>query len=352
MTCKVNILFVILLICLILCKVNAFEYKLEVDEQPLVSERFSADDIGNGESVKSREIINRVHHKHEQNFGDIHVQTNIHIENVVTIRNVSDSNSSGTTSQPNYMKNVPGSTIQSNPTKMVNGRPQFRRLDRNQGVNSFAFPTSLPSSEQSRHVRWPSERSSTNGIDPVSIGPIQSTVLLSRSDRNESATLNNDTKQPQSASIEIQSNKGNEPALPNLLNIQVFVNNKMAIESGLEPLAYVDDKGIFKVKYVKKGENVTTSNTNQLHHLEGHDLTSINKPNETAIIFNDNQQNHRIITESNKKTTPTIDSIQNYLPINNSGLKRAQQKDAPSSQPQQQNQLHQNNIHEQLLFSP
>lgn len=107
-----NNLFVALFIFTILCKINALTYQITVSEKPLISERFLTDSVGNGEIIKSREITNRVHHKHEQNVGDIHVLTNINIENIVTIRNVSNSNNpsavANTTSQPIVTTKIPG----------------------------------------------------------------------------------------------------------------------------------------------------------------------------------------------------------------------------------------------------
>lgn len=229
---------------------------------------------------------------------------------------------------------------------MVDGRQQFKRLDRNRGVNSIIFPTSLTLSEQqSRHFRWPSERHSTNAIDSKSNDPIQSIVVFPRSDlrdEKELPTVNNAATSPLplSVSTEIGSNKGNHSA-SNLVNISIFVNNQMSIENGLEPLAYIDENGIFKVKYVPKRENTTVLNDNQQHHLDGQNLTSINKLNETAIISNDNLQNHGIMIETNENIIPTIDSIQNSLLINNLKLNGTFTKGASSSQPKQQKQLQQ-----------
>ena len=71
---------------------NAFAYRLAVDksdEKPLVDERLSNSGGGgaNNESVAQREVINHVHHKHEQTIGNVHILTNIDIANLITILN-------------------------------------------------------------------------------------------------------------------------------------------------------------------------------------------------------------------------------------------------------------------------
>lgn len=68
---------------------NAFAYRLATaksDEKPLVDERFS-NSGANNESVAQREVINHVHHKHEQTIGNVHILTNIDIANLITILN-------------------------------------------------------------------------------------------------------------------------------------------------------------------------------------------------------------------------------------------------------------------------
>lgn len=198
---------------------------------------------------------------------------------------------------------------------------QFKRLERNRGVDSkpFKFPP-----DHSRHIRWPSERHSTHATDsePASINPIPSVVVFPRSEsvtENVLPTVENVDSLP-AVSIVMQLNEINEPILPNLVNISVFVANQTAIENGFEPLVYIDDNGLFQVKYVPKGENVSISNNNnQQQHLNEQSLASINKTEETAIISNDNQQipqDHRITTEPNKNLTPTIDFVHNVSPIN------------------------------------
>lgn len=71
---------------------NAFAYRLameKLDEKPLVDEQFSnSGGVGmNDGSVAQREVINHVHHKHEQTIGNVHILTNIDIANLITILN-------------------------------------------------------------------------------------------------------------------------------------------------------------------------------------------------------------------------------------------------------------------------
>lgn len=86
---QVNILVVTFVVFV---GVDAFVYRYAVDksnEKPLVSERFSIDSNGNTESTALREVINHVHHQHEQTIGNVHVLTNIDIANTITILNAS-----------------------------------------------------------------------------------------------------------------------------------------------------------------------------------------------------------------------------------------------------------------------
>lgn len=83
MTVSAKIFIVVLFAGISLYKVN-----------PIVSERFSVESGANNDSIVSRDVINRVHHQHEQNIGNIHVLTHINIENVITIRNESNPNNS------------------------------------------------------------------------------------------------------------------------------------------------------------------------------------------------------------------------------------------------------------------
>lgn len=72
--------------------VNASVHRLEItvpDKEPVIEERFSVNSSGNNDSVLSREVINRVHHKHEQTIGNVHIVTNIEIANLITILNMS-----------------------------------------------------------------------------------------------------------------------------------------------------------------------------------------------------------------------------------------------------------------------
>lgn len=94
---RVNIFVVTIVMCAVV--VNAFAYRLTMgksDEKPLVSQRFSINSVANNESVISREVINHVHHQHQQTIGNIHILTNIDIANLITILNTSNPTSSST----------------------------------------------------------------------------------------------------------------------------------------------------------------------------------------------------------------------------------------------------------------
>lgn len=70
--------------------VDAFAYRqaiVNVNKKPIVGQRFSVEtNVRNG-SIIQQDVINRVHHQHEQTIGNIHVLTNIHISNVITVLN-------------------------------------------------------------------------------------------------------------------------------------------------------------------------------------------------------------------------------------------------------------------------
>lgn len=235
-----------------------------------------------------------------------------------------------------------------NASKAVDGRQQFKRLDRNRGIYSkpFKFPTI---DEHSRRVHFPSERHSVHGIDAepaaTTLHRDRSFVVFPRSD-----TTPNELPMPENADtvkpIAVQSNGINEPLLPNSVNISAFVENQMAIDdNGLEPFVYINDDGLFEVKYVPRGENGSQSNDNRPHSSAPSAPASINKTEETAIISNDNRQiprDHRISTEANneRSATATIDLIHSVSPINNTKMifqwTEAHTKEAIEQQKQQQ----------------
>lgn len=94
---RVNIFAVTIVMCAVI--VNAFAYRLTMeksDENPLVNQQFSINSVANNESIVSREVINHVHHQHQQTIGNIHILTNIDIANLITILNTSNPTSSST----------------------------------------------------------------------------------------------------------------------------------------------------------------------------------------------------------------------------------------------------------------
>lgn len=79
------------------------------DAKPIVRVRFSIDgSTKNGTNV-SKEVINHVHHEHEQTIGNVHVLTQINIANLITILNTSASTThppSDATTNPGKRKHV------------------------------------------------------------------------------------------------------------------------------------------------------------------------------------------------------------------------------------------------------
>lgn len=210
-------------------------------------------------------------------------------------------------------------------------REQFRRLERTNGVNykPFKFPDRILL-ENSRRVRWPSEteRHPNHAIDdePKAVNS-RPTVIFSRSEpksQNDLTMTENVQREPL-APIDWQSNGTNENSanpsvqILNSINITNFIVNQTAIESGLEPLIYIDGDGIFQVKYVHKGENVSIPNGgNEQQHSNEPSSATINETEATAINSNDNQQipsdhhtsnTEHLATATATASTPTIDLI-------------------------------------------
>lgn len=183
--------------------------------------------------------------------------------------------------------------------------------------------------EYIRRVHFPTERHSVHAIDAepaaTTLHQDRSFVVFPRS----GVTTQNELPLPENADtvkpIAVQLDGINEPLLPNSVNISAFVENQTAIDdNGFEPFVYINDDGLFEVKYVPKGENVSQSNDNR-QHLNAPSAASINKTEETAIISNDNRQilrDHRISTEANneRSATTTIDLIHVVSPINNTEM--------------------------------
>lgn len=91
---KVRIAFIafgFVVIILSSYNVNAFVYRHAIDklDVPLVKEQHSVNSDRNNERDVSREVINHVHHQHQQTIGNVHILTNIDIANLITILNVS-----------------------------------------------------------------------------------------------------------------------------------------------------------------------------------------------------------------------------------------------------------------------
>lgn len=232
----------------------------------------------------------------------------------------------------------------SNPSEIVltDDPEAFKRLERNRGIDEkpFKFPIISTNAENSRRVRWPHERHSAHALDlsaainPMSIIVFPEIQTKTKSDNELPMVKNTEIAQPTMATTALKSNESNEitvqntvPFVLNAINTTVFTVNKTGAQTELMPMIYIDDDGIFQVKYIPKGENVSVSNADQEQQQNS---TSINKTEEIAIISNDNQQillDQHIHSETNvlnsskataaaQPTTPTIDLIQDHT-INN-----------------------------------
>lgn len=94
---RVNIIVAIVLFVISAAGVDALVYRRAIDKSdanPLVSQRFSINNNGRNESAISSQVVNHVHHRHEQTVGNVHVQTNINITNLITILNTTAVNAS------------------------------------------------------------------------------------------------------------------------------------------------------------------------------------------------------------------------------------------------------------------
>lgn len=236
------------------------------------------------------------------------------------------------------------------------GQEKFRRFDRNRGVEykPFKFPTSSTPSENSRRVRWPSERHSINAFDsPSGAANPTANVVFPRSESLSSELQMVDSTTP--ASPLPQSNKTNEhifePLISNTVNMSSFGINQTAVENEFDPLIYIDDDGIFQVKYIPKVENVLISSEDQRQNL-----TSISKIEESTIISNDNRQipmDQRISNETNRLSSTTIDLIHDRA-VNSTELifewtETQANSTSPKPEHQHQQQLMPDNEHPSLF---
>lgn len=240
----------------------------------------------------------------------------------------------------------------SNPSKIIftDDPEQFKRRERNRGIDEkpFKFPKTSTNVENSRRVRWPHERHSAQALDLSA--PINPRIVFPRSQTNIKSSDNDELPMVENTEIDVQPSviaiapKINESTVQNTvpfvlesINTTVFIVNKTAEQNELMPMIYIDDDGIFQVKYIPKGENISISNADQhqQQHQQKPNSTSINKSEEIAIISNDNQQIHikldqHIHSETNVVNSteaaaaavpeatqaPTIDLIQDHA-INN-----------------------------------
>lgn len=208
---------------------------------------------------------------------------------------------------------------------------QFKRLDRirDDDYKPFKFPDQ---SEYSRRVRWPSDHhhpnnefeieSKSNGMPahkllirfPSSETELEMSSPLPENNNKASIFTANDpaltairplTTTPSTPTNILNNNDPNANAndLDNN-NDKSWTVNQTAIDNGFEPLIYIDN-GIFKVKYVAKGENSTT----HAMDIGRNESSSINSVKETAIMANDKQ----LPTKLNNNTvfTPTIAQVIN-----------------------------------------
>lgn len=214
---------------------------------------------------------------------------------------------------------------QRNGIASIDRHQQFRRLDRNRGVDykPFKFPTSSTTlSEHSRRVKFPSERHSLDSEPAAAVNPIRSIVVFPRSEMNSV----NELPEFENAEMESSISIGMQPNLtfvPNTVNVSISVVNETGIDNEYEPAVYIDDdNGVFQVKYVPKVGNVSISHDEKQHSNE-QSLASINKTEKTAIISNDNRQipgDHSVPSKSNNVSSPTNDLIHGNTAINNTEM--------------------------------
>lgn len=239
----------------------------------------------------------------------------------------------------------------------------FKRHERNRAIDQqpFKFPINA---ENSRRVRWPHERHSAHALDSsAAINPM-SIIVFPRSQtktKNDNELPVVEIAQPTTMSAAVKPNESTEttaqqnsvpvPFVLDAINSTVFLVNKTAIQNELMPMIYIDDEGIFQVKYIPKGETETVSISNaDQQHQQQRNSTSINNTEEIAIISNDNQQillDQHIHSETNvvnsTKATPTapiIDLTQDHT-INNVNPVQQQNEKYPentSFRPRQQQQ--------------
>lgn len=212
---------------------------------------------------------------------------------------------------------------------MDQNQKQFKRLDRirDDDYKPFKFPEQP---EHSRRVRWPSDHphpnnsfeivSKSNEMPthkllirfPTSESELENGSPLPENNNKASIFTANDPKltairpltatttattKPPSIPTNILNNDPNANANDLDHNNEIWTVNQTAIDNGFEPLVYIDN-GIFKVKYVAKGENSTTIAMD----VDLNDSSSINLVKETAIVLNDKQ----LLTKSNtNELTPT-----------------------------------------------
>lgn len=209
---------------------------------------------------------------------------------------------------------------------MDQNEKQFKRLDRikNDDYKPFKFPEQF---EHSRRVRWPSDHPHPNNNNNINAFEVVSKSnempthkLLIRFPTSE-LELENGSPLPETNNNKVSIFTANDPMLmavrpllttSNILNNnpntnandldhnnnnEIWTVNQTAIDNGFEPLIYIDN-GIFKVKYVAKGENSTTITMD----VDLNDASSINSVKETAIILNDKQPPTKL---NNNKLTPT-----------------------------------------------
>lgn len=246
-----------------------------------------------------------------------------------------------------FYSDIPKSTKQSAYEDAATDGPiLFEDAEERRGLDQkpFTFPTDSSIMPYSRRVRWPHERHSPNAIDPsTSLNPI--VFPRSQTGANEMLT---EITYPSTESAEQNAIK----FISNATNSSVFSVNETAIRNELIPLIYIDDNGIFQVKYIHKGENGSSSINDPYRQRN---FTSINATKEMAIISNDNQQIHLdqhihtdtsvVKSATSPITTPprtaAIDLSRDHT-INNNKLKHEPHRESTSPKTvlqQQRNQL-------------
>lgn len=205
---------------------------------------------------------------------------------------------------------------------------KLERFERTRGADYKPFKFPSESSELLRRIRWPSDlHSNHHAFDAeaksapsrktlVVFPPLESKLLMPTEHKKDESSIlpeqfsslstdeikeiNGQANGEQPPSIHLNSSVNNESGVNGWNNIGVDnvnvdsgesenkndVVNKTVIANGFEPLIYIDDNGIFQIKYSPVRKNGTSANENESGDGVLVSLpTSINKTIENVMII-------------------------------------------------------------------